>query len=135
MVEVIDVTPEQFDAIEAAWSICSWRHPQKAKELWSTAFRGCVADVIGREPPDEFTLRKVGEQRELLDPAEELASAKADLNGRDLSPAAQALYEAEGTARFAALHGGRNRPWEWQEAESTSGVALGASPDNKDVTP
>jgi hypothetical protein len=104
MAEVIEVTPAQFDAIEAAWSICSWRDPRRAKELWATAFRGCVADVIGREPPDEFTLRKVGEQLALLDPAEELAAAKADPNGRELSPAAQALYEKEGAARFAQHH-------------------------------
>jgi hypothetical protein len=52
-------------------------------------------------------------QLPLLDPAEELAAAKADPEGRELSPAAQALYEAEGAARFTAMHGGRNRPWEW----------------------
>lgn len=52
-------------------------------------------------------------QLPLLDPADELAAAKADPNGRELSPAAQALYEAEGAARFAEFHGGRNRRWEW----------------------
>lgn len=59
--------------------------------------------------------------RELLDRKghevnDELAAAKADPNGRELSPAAQALYEAEGVARFAAMHGGRNRPWEWLDS-------------------
>lgn len=43
-------------------------------------------------------------QLPLLDPAEELAAAKADPNGRELSPAAQALYEAEGARRFAEHH-------------------------------
>lgn len=62
MVEVIEVTTEQFNAIEAAWAICSWRDPRRAKELWATAFRGCVAKVIGREPPDEFSLLEIVEQ-------------------------------------------------------------------------
>lgn len=43
-------------------------------------------------------------QLPLLDPAEELAAAKATPAGAWLSPAAQALYEAEGAARFAAYH-------------------------------
>jgi len=41
---------------------------------------------------------------ELLDPAEELEAAKASPEGAWLSPAAQALYEAEGAARFARCH-------------------------------
>jgi hypothetical protein len=53
-------------------------------------------------------------QLSLLDPAEELAAAKADPNGRELSLDAQTLYEAEGAARFAAMHCGRNRPWDWR---------------------
>jgi hypothetical protein len=44
------------------------------------------------------------EQLPLLDPAEELALAKATPGGAHLSPAAQALYEREGAARFAAHH-------------------------------
>lgn len=43
-------------------------------------------------------------QLPLLDPAEELAAAKANPDGAWLSPAAQALYEAEGAARFAEHH-------------------------------
>jgi hypothetical protein len=62
------------------------------------------------------------QQAELLDPAEELQAAKADPNGRELSPSAQALYEAEGAARFAARHGGRNRPWEWMGADGVPGM-------------
>lgn len=64
--EVIEVTPEQFEAIEAAWFLCSWRNPRQAKELWATAFRGCVAEVIGREPPDEFKLRVAASQGTLM---------------------------------------------------------------------
>lgn len=44
-------------------------------------------------------------QLPLLDPAEELACAKASPEGAWLSPAAQALYEAEGAALFAKHHG------------------------------
>lgn len=40
----------------------------------------------------------------LLDAAEELEAAKASPGGAWLSPAAQALYEAEGAKRFAAHH-------------------------------
>lgn len=40
----------------------------------------------------------------LLDPAEELRLAKATPGGAWLSPAAQALYEAEGAERFAQHH-------------------------------
>ena len=58
-------------------------------------------------------------------PAEELAAAKADPNGRELSPAAQALYEAEGARRFAEIHRGCNRPWEWLEAAPDAGVPAG----------
>lgn len=73
------------------------------------------AEIRARRPePEPHYLRPV--QASLLDPAEELAAAKADPNGRELSPAAQALYEAEGVARFAAMHGGRNRPWEWLDS-------------------
>jgi hypothetical protein len=43
-------------------------------------------------------------QLELLDAAEELVAAKADPNGRELSPAAQALYAIEGARRFAEHH-------------------------------
>lgn len=43
-------------------------------------------------------------QQPLLSPAEELALAKAS-DGMELSAAAQALYEAEGAARFAQFHG------------------------------
>lgn len=43
-------------------------------------------------------------QLSLLDPAEELAAAKASPEGAWLSPAAQALYESEGAARFAQYH-------------------------------
>lgn len=43
-------------------------------------------------------------QLSLLDPADELAAAKATPGGAWLSPAAQALYEAEGAARFARHH-------------------------------
>lgn len=46
-------------------------------------------------------------QLPLLDPAEELAAAKASPEGAWLSPAAQALYEAEGAARFAEFHSPR----------------------------
>lgn len=60
-------------------------------------------------------------QLSLLDPAEELAAAKADPSGRELSPAAQALYEAEGAARFAEHHPERRldraRTTEYVEAE------------------
>lgn len=43
-------------------------------------------------------------QAELLNPAEELALAKAQPDGAELSPAAQALLEQEGAARFVATH-------------------------------
>jgi hypothetical protein len=43
-------------------------------------------------------------QLALLDPAEELAAAKANPDGAWLSPEAQALYEREGALRFAAHH-------------------------------
>lgn len=43
-------------------------------------------------------------QAELLSPAEELAIAKASVEGMYLSPAAQALYEQEGAERFAKHH-------------------------------
>lgn len=45
-------------------------------------------------------------QLPLLDPAEELAAAKANPDGAWLSPDAQALYEQEGAARFAEHHPG-----------------------------
>jgi hypothetical protein len=40
-------------------------------------------------------------------PAEELAYAKTCEGGMELSPAAQALYEKEGAARFREVHGRR----------------------------
>jgi hypothetical protein len=43
-------------------------------------------------------------QLPLLNPAEELAAAKASPEGAWLSPAAQALYEKDGVARFAEHH-------------------------------
>jgi hypothetical protein len=43
-------------------------------------------------------------QGELLCPHEELALAKQAPNGVYLSAAAQALYEAEGRARFLSAH-------------------------------
>lgn len=39
-----------------------------------------------------------------LSPQQELALAKSLHDGMELSPAAQALYEAEGAARFARFH-------------------------------
>jgi hypothetical protein len=102
-IEQLHVTPAQFDAIEAAWDICSFGNSRKATQEWGRAFRQCVAEVIGREPPDAFRLVQV-EQLPLLDPAEELALAKATPGGTELSPAARALYEQEGAARFAAHH-------------------------------
>jgi hypothetical protein len=49
----------------------------------------------------------------LLDPAEELAAAKASPDGAWLSPAAQELYEREGAARFVEHHPAArfNRPY------------------------
>ena len=44
------------------------------------------------------------EQASLLTPEEELAIAKASPDGCELSPAAQALYEREGAARFRKHH-------------------------------
>lgn len=49
-------------------------------------------------------MKPSGEQLALLDPAEELAAAKANPDGAWLSPEAQALYEKEGAARFAVHH-------------------------------
>lgn len=48
----------------------------------------------------------MAEQSELalMTPTEELAAAKASPEGCYLSPAAQALYEAEGAARFTKYH-------------------------------
>lgn len=43
-------------------------------------------------------------QASLLTPEEELAIAKASPDGCELSPAAQALYEREGAARFRKHH-------------------------------
>jgi len=54
--ERIQVTRQQFDRIEAAWSICSHGNGRKAVGQWSKTFRECVADVLGREPGDTFTL-------------------------------------------------------------------------------
>lgn len=44
------------------------------------------------------------EQLALEDGAQELAAAKASPEGASLSPEAQALYEAEGAARYAEHH-------------------------------
>lgn len=48
--------------------------------------------------------RKVAAAAALATAAEELAAAKQSEEGAELSPAAQVLYEAEGTANFAARH-------------------------------
>jgi len=53
---------------------------------------------------DHARVELVPAQTELLGAAEELALAKASPEGADLSPAAQALLEQEGAARFAATH-------------------------------
>lgn len=46
-------------------------------------------------------------QLPLIDPAEELAAAKASPDGAWLSPAARELYESEGADRFAQYHPAR----------------------------
>lgn len=74
-------------------------------------------------------------QPRTLNPAEELAAAKADPEGRELSPAAQALYEQEGAARFAEIHGGRNRRWEWLETAPTVGESRTGHQVNGDHSP
>jgi len=61
----------------------------------------------------------------LMTPAEELAVAKASADGCYLSPAAQALYETEGAARFAKFHGhGRSFP---KNAEFCAAAEIGKS--------
>jgi hypothetical protein len=54
--ETIPVTQEQFARIEAAWEICSFGNARKAVGAWAKTFHECVAEVIGREPADTFTL-------------------------------------------------------------------------------
>jgi len=54
--QTIKVTAKQMEAIEAAWSICSHGNARKATGIWSKRFRDCVAEVIGYEPEDAFSL-------------------------------------------------------------------------------
>lgn len=57
----------------------------------------------GYVPPDDDSLI-VDADFEPLDPAAELDIAKQSEEGAELSPAAQALYEAEGAKNFSARH-------------------------------
>jgi hypothetical protein len=59
------------------------------------------------------------EQLELITPAMELKAAKESPDGAWLSPAAQALYEEEGRARFAARH---RRIAGWVLSTANSGI-------------
>jgi hypothetical protein len=64
--ETISVTQQQFDRIEAAWAICSHGNARKAVGGWSKTFRECVAEVIGRDPADTFTLDIAAVQAEAI---------------------------------------------------------------------
>lgn len=55
-VQRVTVTAKQRERIEAAWSICAYGNGRKAIEGWAKAFRDCVAEVLGYEPPAAFTL-------------------------------------------------------------------------------
>lgn len=59
-VDVLAVTPDQYEQIEAAWRICSGGTRRVSGPMLAL-FDSCVAQVLGFVPPTQYALAKFGE--------------------------------------------------------------------------